>query len=137
MTTEAAIYQTAAQLKQHNPDLKVAFYWSATQAGIECYANNHIPDVEDISSSTVRHRLCGPLDWARLGHRFLLRCRAINIFSRSKIYNFRIDYQKRIGELTEFGCLRCREHCPFEQYRRAGRTVAFRIKRMLRDIVRC
>jgi hypothetical protein len=41
LTTEAAIYQTAAQLKRHNPDTKVAFYWSTTQAGIECYDNNH------------------------------------------------------------------------------------------------
>ena len=40
MKTEAAIYQTARQLKAINPELKVLFYWSVTQAGVGCYAAN-------------------------------------------------------------------------------------------------
>jgi len=40
MRTEAAIYQTAAQLKAINPAIKVMFYWSTSQAGISCYSNN-------------------------------------------------------------------------------------------------
>lgn len=40
MKTEAAIYQTARQLKALNPGLKVLFYWSVTQAGVGCYAAN-------------------------------------------------------------------------------------------------
>jgi hypothetical protein len=35
--TEAAIAQTAAQLKALNPNVKVLFYWSFSQAGISCY----------------------------------------------------------------------------------------------------
>lgn len=42
MDTEAAIYQTAAQLKKFNPMLKVLFYWSVSQAGIQCYAANQM-----------------------------------------------------------------------------------------------
>ena len=38
--TEEGIYRTAAQLKRFNPDLKVLFYWSVSQAGIGCYAVN-------------------------------------------------------------------------------------------------
>ena len=38
--TEEAIYRTAAQLKGFNPDLKVLFYWSTSQAGIACYKAN-------------------------------------------------------------------------------------------------
>ena len=42
MTTEAAIYQTAAQLKAINPKIKVMFYWHAGQAGIGCFANDAV-----------------------------------------------------------------------------------------------
>lgn len=39
MTTEAAIYQTAAQLKKANPAVKVGFYWSCDPF-VTCYAAN-------------------------------------------------------------------------------------------------
>jgi hypothetical protein len=40
MNTEAAILQTAAQLKAQRGALRVMFYWSTSQAGIECYSAN-------------------------------------------------------------------------------------------------
>ena len=40
LKTEEGIYQTARQLKKHNPAVKTTFYWHTGQAGIGCYANN-------------------------------------------------------------------------------------------------
>ena len=41
LKTEEGIYQTARQLKKHNPAVKTTFYWHTGQAGIGCYAANH------------------------------------------------------------------------------------------------
>jgi hypothetical protein len=40
LPTEEGIYQTARQLKKHNPKVKTTFYWHTGQAGIGCYAAN-------------------------------------------------------------------------------------------------
>lgn len=40
LSTEEGIYQTARQLKKHNPKVKTTFYWHTGQAGIGCYAAN-------------------------------------------------------------------------------------------------
>ncbi len=40
LSTEEGIYQTARQLKKHNPKIKTTFYWHTGQAGIGCYAAN-------------------------------------------------------------------------------------------------
>jgi hypothetical protein len=40
MRTESAILKTAAQLKAKRKALRVMFYWSVSQAGIDCYSAN-------------------------------------------------------------------------------------------------
>jgi len=37
LVTEQGIYQTAKQLKAHNPAVKTVFYWHTGQAGIGCF----------------------------------------------------------------------------------------------------